>query len=391
MSARVDRFLERHPGTARNIVRYGWIVLLVLAALLLAGGMVLAGGRSQQIVYATEGGSIVALEPVSGATTTLYEGDAGHYATMPGRTGGSRGISFTVLREEEGALRGSLYGADLARETRALLENARPGEVLGYPDYAADREWVMANRFTGDSPPNVEVFTASAATGRLLEPDAPGASAIIGPAWTAERSIYAWKASPEKTTLTAYNFFERRQATVYETQDVVGPSSYYFDGNAFLFAERPRGAGLEESRLKVLVGTGSLSVSGAEDLGLYDPSPPVTFLDGEIAVIWADGEETGIGMIDPRGWTFSKTGIEVETGSRSPRISNDGLYVATTDSAGEEITVRNMDDGSVVRRVRNAQPPETALKRMRESGIEVPPEAGWLAPPNYGWRSFEDS
>lgn len=387
----MDSFLVRHPGAARNIARYGWVVLLVLAALLLAGGTVLAGARSQQVVYATRDGSIVALEPVSGATTTLYEGDAGHYATMPGRTGGSRGISFTVLREEEGALRGSLYGADLVRETRALLENARPGEVLAYPDYAADREWVMANRLTRDSPPNVEVFTASAAASRLLEPDAPGASAIVGPAWTAERSIYAWKPGPKKTTLTAYNFFERRQATVYETKNAVGPSSYYFDGNAFLFAERPRGAGLEESRLKLLVGTGSLSISGVKGLGLYDPSPPVTFLDGEIAVIWTDGEKTGIGMVDPRGWAFSKTGIEVEAGSRNPRISSDGLYVATTDSAGEEITIRNMGDGSVVRRVRDAQPPETALKRMRESGIEVPPEAGWLAPPNYGWRSFEDS
>lgn len=388
----MDSFLARHPGAARNIARYGWVVLLVVAALLLAGGTVLAGGaRSQQVVYATRDGSIVALEPVSGATTTLYKGDAGRYATMPGRTGGSRGISFTVLREEEGALRGSLYGADLVRETRALLENARPGEVLGYPDYAADREWVMANRFTGDSPPNVEVFTASAATSRLLEPDGPGASAIIGPAWTAERSIHAWKPGPEKTTLTAYNFFERRQATVYETRNVIGPSSYYFDGNAFLFAERPRGAGLEESRLKLRVGTGAFSISGTGDLGIYDPSPPVTFLDGKIAVIWTDGEKTGIGMVDPRGWAFSKTGIEVEAGSRNPRVSNDGLYVATTDSAGGEITVRNMADGSVVRRIRDAQPPEIALNRMREAGIEVPLAAGWLAPPNYGWRSFEDS
>ncbi|HET7479764.1 MAG TPA: hypothetical protein VFJ72_09665 [Rubrobacteraceae bacterium] len=390
MSAPVDSFLERHPNAARNIARYGWLALLVLAALLLAGGTVLAGGRSQQIVYATSDGSIVSLEPVSGSSTILYKGGAGHYATMPGRTG-SRSISFTVLRDDGGSVRGNLYGADIVRETRALLQDARPGEVFAYPDYAADREWVMANRFTRDTPPNVEVFTASAAASRLLEPDTPGASALAGPSWTAERSIYAWRVGQEKTSLTAYNFFERRQAAVYETKDVVGPASYYFDGNAFLFAERPRGAGLEDSRIKVLVGTGTAKISGVGELGLYDPSSPATVLGGKISVIWTDGEKTGIGMIDPRGWTFSKTGIEVAAGSRDPRLSNDGLYVATTDSAGKEITVRRLDDGGVVRRIRDAQPPETAIDRMREAGIKVPEETGWLAPPDYGWRSLEDT
>lgn len=391
LDASLEGFLGRHPGLARNLARYGWLVLLALAALFVAGGAVFAGGRSQQIVYATEEGSIVSLEPVSGTTTTLYEGDEERFATSPGRTGGSRGISFTVLRDDGGALRGSLYGADLVRETRALLENAAPGEALAFPDYAPDGEWVMANRFSDEAGPNVEVFTASAATGRLLVPDLPGSPAILGPVWTAERSVYAWSFGDGKATLTAHNFFERRQAAVYETGKLVGPASYYFDANAFVFAERPRGAGLKESRIKVLAGTGSLPISGTDDLGLYDPSPPVAVLEDRIAVVWTDGERSGIGFIDPGGWDFEKTGIEVEAGSRDPRVSNDGRYVATTDASGEELTVRRVDDGSVVRRVRDVQPPDAPLDRMRGAGFEVPEGAERVAPANFSWRSFEDS
>lgn len=390
LDASLERLLARRPALARGVVRYGWLILLSLAALLVAGGAVTAGGRSQQVVYATQDGSIVSLEPVSGTKTILYEGDDGHYATTPGRTGGSRSIAFTVLRNDAGELRGSLYGADLVRETRALLQDAEPGEVIAYPDYDTQRKWVLANRFTRDAPPNVEVFTASAATSRLLEPDLPGAVPILGPAWTAENSIYAWRMGSGKSTLTAYNFFERRQATVYETGEQVGSSAYYFDANAFLFAERPRGAGLERSRIKLLAGTGELSISGVGDLGLYDPSSPVTYLENKIPVLWTDGEKTGVGLIDPDGWTFNKTGVEVEAGSRDPGVSNDGRYVATTSSAGTELTVRKMSDGSVVRRVEDVQPPDTALRRMREAGMRVPKEAGWLRTANFSWRSFED-
>lgn len=392
LDASLEGFLGRRPGLVRGLARYGWPALLALAVLAVAGGAVFAGGRSQQIVYATNDGSIVSLEPVSGATTTLYGGGDGRYATTPGRTGGSRGISFTVLRDDGGGgLRGSLYGADLVRETRALLENAPPGEVLAFPDYATDGQWVMANRFSTDSPPNVEVFTASAAAGRLLTPDLPGSGPLVGPVWTAERSIYAWSFGGGEAALTAHNFFERRAASVYETGGIVGPASYYFDANAFLFAERPRGAGLEESRIKILAGTGDLPVSGAEGLGLYDPSPPVTFLGGKIAVVWTDGGRSGIGLLDPDGWVFEKTGVEVEPGSRDPRVSNDGRYVATTDAAGTELTVRRMDDGSVVRRVRDAQPVGVVLDRMRGAGFEVPPGTGRVAPPNFSWRSFDDA
>ena len=390
LDASLDRFLDRRSSFTGGLVRYGWLVLLALAALLIAGGAVTAGGRSQQVVYATQDGSIVALEPISGTKTVLYKGNSDHYATTPGRTGGSRSIAFTVLRDDAGELRGSLYGADLVRETRALLQDAEPGEVLAYPDYDAQRRWVFANRFTRDAPPNVEVFTASAATSRLLEPDLPDAAPILGPAWTAENSIYAWRTAQDKSTLTAYNFFERRQASVYETGGRMGPGVYYFDANAFLFDERPRGAGLEQSRLKLLVGTGGLKVSGTKDLGIYDPSSPVTYLDGKIPVLWTDGDRTGAGLVDPDGWSFGKTGIEVDAGSRDPGISNDGRYVATTNSDGTELTVREMSDGSIVRRIRDAQPPDTALRKMREAGVRVPEEAGWLAPPNFSWRSFED-
>lgn len=386
----LERLFARRPAFARGLVRYGWLILLALAALLLAGGAVTAGGRSQQVVYATQDGSIVALEPVSGRETVLYEGNSDHYATTPGRTGGSRSIAFTVLRDDAGELRGSLYSADLVRETRALLQNAAPGEVLAYPDYDTQRKWVLANRFTRYASPNVEIFTASAATSRLLEPNLPDAAPTLGSAWTAENSIYAWRTGSGKSSLTAYNFFERRQASVYETKDRVGPGAYYFDANAFLFAEHPRGAGLEQSRLKLLAGTGELKVSGAEDLGVYDPSSPVTYLKSKIPVLWTDGKKTGVGLVDPDGWNFSKTGVEVEAGSRNPGISNDGRYVATTNSEGTEITVREMNDGSIVRRIRDVQPPDTALRKMRKAGMRVPKEAGWLAPPNYSWRSFED-
>lgn len=385
-----DRALSRRPRLARWLARYGWVVLFAVALLLLAGGVVVAGGRSQEIIYATQGGSIVSLEPESGETTTVYRGTDERFATAPAETGGSRSTAFTVLREEGGSLRGELYSADLARQTRALTERAAPGEVLTYPDLSEDRAWLLASRFTTDSPPNALILPASGAMTRLLEPELPGASPVLGPGWTAENTVYAWRMEEAGAALTAYNFFERRQATVYTSNQEFGRPSYYFEPNALVFSERPRGEGLEEARIRVLVGTGSLQVSGAEGLGLYDPSSVVPETGDKMAVMWTDGAVTGVGLLDPRGWSFSRTGIRVENGSRNPRISRDGSYVATTSPDGSELAVRRMSDGSLVRRIRDVQPPDTVLTRMREAGLRVPPEAGWLAPPSFSWRSLDE-
>jgi hypothetical protein len=387
----LESFLDRHPSVARNVARYGWMLLLVVAALVATGGAVTAGGRSQEVVYATEDGSIVSMEPVSGAVTTIFEGEES-YAMGPARAGGSRGISFTALRDSDGELRGDLYSVDLARGTRALSVRAGAGEVFAFPDFSTDRAWILATRYAEGSPPNVLVLPAGGAAERLLEPDLPGRPPILGPVWISKEAIYAWRtARPGELALTAYNIHERRQATVYETAGQVGLPSYYREANALIFAERPRGAGLAASRLRLLVGTSELPVSGIGELGLYDPSPPVASLDDRIAVMWTDGEETGVGLLDPEGRSFGETGILVEEGSRHPRISRDGRYLSTTDAGGSELTVRRMRDGAVVRRVRDLQPPGAATEGMREAGLVVPPEAEWFAPASYSWRSLDDA
>ncbi|MDQ4105638.1 MAG: hypothetical protein M3157_00475 [Actinomycetota bacterium] len=385
----LDRLLARRPGLAANTVRYGWALLVALAILLLAVGAVTAGGRSQEIIYATQDGSVVSLEPESGAVTEIYAGGPGGYATAPARTGGSRNISFTVLREDGERLRGDLYKADLVRGTRALTQRAEPGEVFADSALSGDRAWLLASRYSAGAPPNVLVLPASGATERLLEPDLPGAVPVLGPIWGAENTVYAWRLGPNGLTLAAYNFFERRQAAAYETTNRVGTPYYHFDANALIFDERPRGGDLSESRVRLLVGTGELSISGAEGLGLYDPSPVVPELGDALPVMWTDGEKSGVGLISSDGWRFAKTGITVEPGSRSPRVSRDGSYVATTDAGGTQITVRRMEDGSVVRRVEDLQPPGVVLDRMREAGFEPPEEARWFAP-TFSWRSLED-
>jgi hypothetical protein len=388
--ASLDRFIARRPELAGNTVRYGWALLAVLAILLLAVGAVTAGGRSQEIIYATADGSIVSLEPESGAVTEIYGGSPDDYATSPARTGG-RNISFTVLRGDGASLRGDLYSADLVRNTRALTRRAEPSEVFADSSFSGDRIWLLASRYAAGSPPNAMVLPASGATERLLEPDLPAdAAPILGPVWGAENVVFAWRLGPEGLTLTVYNFFERRQAVVYEAEERVGAPYYYFDSNALVFDERPQGADLSESRVRLLIGTAELPLSGAEDLGLYDPAPIVPELGDALPVMWTDGEKTGVGLIDPEGWSFSETGITVEPESRSPRVSRDGAYVATTDAAGTTLTVRRMEDGSVVRRVENLQAPGAALDRMREAGFEPPREAGWFAPENFSWRSLDD-
>lgn len=386
----LNRFISRRPWLARNAVRYGWLALASLTVLLLAVGFATAGGRSQEIVYATEDGSVVSLEPESGEVTKIYAGTPDEYATSEARTGGSRSTSFTVLRGDGRELRGDLYSADLVRNTRALTQRAEPGDVLADSSFSGDRTWLLASRYTAGPPANALVLPASGATERLLEPNLPGAPPVLGPVWGAENMVYAWRLGPEGLTLTAYNFFERRQAGVYETEKRVGTPYYYYDSNALVFDERPRGAALSESRIKVLVGTGEIPVSGTEGLGLYDPAPIVPELDDALPVMWTDGEKTGVGLIDSKDWSFSKTGITVRKGSRNPRVSRDGAYVATTNAAGTVLTVRRMRNGSVVRRVEDLQEPGVALDRMRESGFEVPEEADWFASENFSWRSLDD-
>ncbi|MGB3684008.1 MAG: hypothetical protein WA990_16140 [Rubrobacteraceae bacterium] len=385
----LNTLTARRPWLARNIVRYGWVSLAVLALLLLAVGAVAGGERSQEIVYATEDGSIVSLEPESGVVTEIYTGDSGGYAVAPARTGG-RSTSFTVLRGEGENLRGDLYSADLARNTRALTSRAEPGEALTDSSLSSDRAWLLAGRYAIGAPPNALVLPASGATERLLEPDLPGSTSLLGAVWGAQNTIFAWRPGPNGLSLTAYNFFERRQAVVYETDKKVGTPYYYFDSNALVFDERPRGSDPLESRVRLVVGAAELPLTGAEELGLYDPAPIVPELDDALPVMWTDGKKTGVGLIDSKTWSFTKMNVTVEAGSRSPLVSRDGSYVATTDAAGATLTVRRVKDGGVVRRVEDLQAPGEALDRMREADFDLPEEAGWFAGENFSWRSLED-
>ena len=178
---------------------------------------------------------------------------------------------------------------------------------------------------------------------------------------------------------------------VYETGKQVGPPAYYRVDNAVVFAERPPEAGPEESRLRVFAGSQELPVSGAGDLGLYDPGPLVPSLGEKVPVMWTDGRESGVGLLDPADWGFEKTGIKTAPGSRHPQFSRDGSAVSTTSADGAELTIRRADGGGVVRKVENIQPPETMLSRLRDAGYRVPDAAERLAPAHYGWKSLEGS
>lgn len=387
LEAALDRFLERRPGFTRALVRYGWVLLAGIAALSVIGAAT-AGGSGQYLIYATKDGSLVSMDVGSGESTVVYEGSREGYATGPSRSDGSRSVAFTVLRGV-GDLRGDLYIADLARGTRALTLRAEPGEAFLYPDFSYDRTMILASRYSGGSPPNVVTLPASGAADGLLEPASPDAPGILGPAWATGQALYAWRMEkPGELTLTVYDLLEHRQAAVRSYKAQVGIPAYYADANTLIFDERPRGAGSESSRVELSVGTGRLEISGEGALALYDPSPPVPALDYKIAAVWTDGEKAGLGLLDPDGWSFEKTGITLEPGSRSPRVSLDGAYVATTSADGGELTVRSMRDGSVVRRIRDLQPAGTALDRLRGAGFEVPEEARWFAPSNFSWRSF---
>lgn len=389
----VDGLLTRRPGLASGLVRYGLLAFAALAALLVAVGAASSPpGRGQEIVYATKDGGISSIQPATGDEYPVYAPKDAGFAAAPLLNGGSRSLSFTVFGGDGGEFRGDLYGADLARGTKAGLQFARAGEAFIYGGYSGDRQWLMASRFSKDAPPNVAVLASIGAGMRFIEPESAGTPAILGPAWTAQNSLYTWrKGDGDGLSLTAYNFLEQRQAVVYETDRRVGLPSYNFESNTIVFDERPSGAPLEEAHIKAIVGTTEGEVSGMEGLNVYDPSIPVPELDYKMAVLWTDGQKTGVGLLDPNRLTFEKSGVEVEAGSRQPQVSYDGSFVATTDPDGTTVTVRRLDDGSIVRKIEGAQPPGTALEKMREVGMRVPEEAGWFVPASFTWRSFEDS
>lgn len=388
----MDGLLARRPKFASGLARHGFLALAAVAALFVVVGAASPVGRDQQIVYATDGGGISSIQPETGEVLPVHGSKDEGFAVAPLLNGGSRNLSYTVLREEGETLRGDFYGADLARGTRAMIEAARPNEVFIHGGYSHDRSWLMANRYSDSARPNAVVLTASGATIEPVEAASPASPAILAPTWTGPNSLYAWrKGDGGGFSLSAYNFFEERRAVVYETEERVGLPSYYSDSNTIVFAERPEDADLGDSRLTAIAGTAEVEVSGAGGLGVYDPSIPVPELDYAMAVMWTDGSEAGIGLFDPEEWRFEKTDILVEEGSRHPQISYDGTYVATTDSEGATLTVRRMDDGSVVRRIEDLQPPDAALEMMESSGLRAPGEAGWFAPPNFSWRSVADS
>lgn len=401
LDAALAGFLGRRPVLARNLVLLGFLSLLLVAVL--AAGVGVAGGRGvEEVVYATRGGSIVAVEPVSGEARVLYEGDASEEAPgessrlafAPTTGGGSRWLAFSVLRAGAGASpRADLYTVDPVRQTRARLTGAGSGEVFAGPAFSPDRVRVLSGRYEVGAVPNVAVMPRSGSSVSLLDPDLEVSSPVLSAAWISDDALFAWRALSSGTlSLTAHDLRERRRVTVHETEDEpVGPLSYHRDSNTAVLAERPRGAPLQSARLKLLVGDEEMPLSGAgDDLGLYDPSPPASVLDGEMAVVWTDGEAWGVGLLDPESWTFRETAVRVEPGSRHPQISPDGLHVATYDEAAGAITVRRLEDGGLVRRIEGAQPPEAALERLRESGFGIPPETSWFAPPSFAWRSFEE-
>jgi hypothetical protein len=156
--------------------------------------------------------------------------------------------------------------------------------------------------------------------------------------------------------LVAYDPIADLEVAAYEPEaPPFGPLSYHRDSNTLIFAERPGEAPLSGSRLTLLTGTVERELRGAEGLGLYDPSPPVPALGGAVAVIWTDGERTGVGFLDPATWTFRKSAVETRPGSRYPQVSHDGATVALYEGGGSTIAVRELDDGETVRTIRDAQ------------------------------------
>jgi hypothetical protein len=347
------------------------------------------GGRSQEIVYATRGGELVSLEPYSGRVLELYGGDG--YATTPSRAGGSRSLAFSVLRGEGAALRGDAYSMDLFRGTRARLTAAEPGRVYLSPEFSAGRGRLLAEVY-GEAPPNVVAGPASGADWRTL-PGAGGTrAALVGPVWLGDEALCAWRlGGPGGTALVAFDPVENRAVAAYRPKEPpFGPAAYHRDSNTLVFAERPEGAPLSKSRIKLLTGTVEREPRGAAGLGLYDPALPLPALGGKMALMWTDGKRTGVGFLDPATWTFGKSGIETRPSARYPQVSRDGTMVAYYEGDGSTIAIRELDGGGTVRVIRDAQRPGDALARLREAGLDVPAEAGRLVRPGFVWRSFED-
>lgn len=370
-------------------------LLLVLVGVVAAGGAVLAGGRSQEVVFATEGGEIVSVEPVSGeGRGVIYAGEG--YATAPSRAGGSRSLAFSTLVGEGRDLRGDVYSVDLVRLTRARLTAAGPGEVYALPEFSPGRSRVLASRYGTDGTYNVSFGPSSGASRSLLEPG-PVAGQALGPVWTSDGALYAWRTVGEDDgtlALTAYDVRERRRVEVLRRSREgveVGLLSYHADSNTLLFAERDRGAPLAESRIRVLAGSAELPLRGAGGVGLYDPSAPIAALGGKMAVMWTDGKDAGVGLLDPMSWTFEKTAVGAAPGARYPQVSRDGRLVAVGAESGATVSVSELESGEAVREIGGVQKPRIALDRIRKAGSKVPPEAEELAPPSFGWRSLEEA
>lgn len=389
LDALMDRYLWRHPRVTGTLASYGVLLLFGLAAAVFVGSGAAFGGTVHGIVYSTQDGDVVSLQPESGETVTVYGGDG--YATAPSE--GARTLSFSVLRGEGDSLRGDLYRVNLVQQTLARLISARPGEAFVFPEFSQGRGRIAATHYAEGSPPNVLISFAGGVSSQLLQPQLPESPALQAPEWLSGTAVYAWRTDGERISLVAHDFLERQQAEVYEPEGEVDALSYFSQWNALLFAERPRDSGLAGSQIKVRAGNSELPVSGAGGLGLYDPSPGGASLEGEIALLWTDPGtgEAGLGTLDPDGWTFEKTGVEVEPGSRNPRVSPDGLYLAVTDGSGSEISVHSMEDSSLLRRIDDVQPPGEALDRLREAGMEVPEGSERRSPAGFSWSSFEGS
>jgi hypothetical protein len=294
-----------------------------------------------------------------------------------------------VLRGTGKSLRGDLYTADLVRQTRARLLAASSGEVFAPSAFPPGRERVLAGRYARGETPNVVAMPASSAQREyLLQPGFEGRPTLMGPEWGRQTAIYVWSADGGAFSLAVYDVVEERRLSLYETQKIVGAPVYIGDRNAVVFAERPEDDGLEKSGLRAFVGTQEVEISGAEGLGLYDSSPPIAELGEKVAVVWTDGERTGLGLIDPADWRFEKTGIELPDDARNPRISADGSMVSFTNEEDSMLTVLDMDDGEVVERVKDLQPTGDLYRRMGEAGFSVPEGAVRLAPAGFGWRSM---
>ena len=389
---RLDDWLSRHPRFTRNFARYGWVMFVVLALVILFVASFTKVGRSQQIIYVNQAGDVVMLDPDNGSSSTIYEGDEEDYATGLTRTGGSRNLAFTVLKESAESLRGDIYTIDMNRGARSRITNAAPGEVFSAPDFSFGTGGVASTYYSSTAPPNTLTLQSIGAGEVFLEPNLSGRPAVLGPVWISESALYSWSSSDSDTTvLKAYNFTERRQVAVYETTEQVGYSTYHRDSNALVFSERPRNGDLTDSELELLVGTEMVPVSGVEEgMGVYDPSPPTPALQGAMAAIWTTGQESGIGILDPETGEFQSTEVTVPNGSRNAQISRNGDYVATTSADGTELLIQDLQSGQEIQRVEDLQPLGTTVEAMKAHDLRVPPEAEWFTQANFGWRALRD-